>query len=337
MLKNMITNPALAPHVNPPAWTARLCRGVAVPLLLWLLLALPAVVQAQYNYTTNNNQIRITRYTGSDSVLIIPNAINGLPVTAIGDFAFQYRTGLTSVAVPDSVTTIGAVAFLECTGLTSVTIPNSVTSIGERAFQYCDGLTSVTIPNSVTTIGGGAFYGCTKLTSVTIGNRVTTITGRIGKRGFGTFENCTSLTRVSIPSSVTTIEGYAFSGCTNFGSVYFQGNAPSGSSLVFSGANTTVYYLPGTTGWGATFAGRPTVLWNSQIQTGDAGFGVKAGQFGFNVTGTSGLSFVVEATTDLAQPVWTPVSTNTLAAGTAAFSDPQWRNYPTRFYRLRTP
>ena len=105
---------------------------------------------------------------------------------------------------------------------------------------------------------------------------------------------------------------------------------------VFNGAdNVTIYYLPGTTGWHSTFAGRPTVLWDSQIQTGDGSFGVKAGQFGFNVTGTSGLSFVVEATTDLIQPTWTPVSTHTLSNGTAAFSDPQWMNYPSRLYRIR--
>jgi hypothetical protein len=46
---------------------------------------------------------------------------------------------------------------------------------------------------------------------------------------------------------------------------------------------------------------------------------------------------IVEATTDLAPPVWTPVSTNTLAGGTAYFSDPQWQSYPSRLYRLRTP
>ena len=39
--------------------------------------------------------------------------------------------------VTHSVTSIGDEAFYYCSGLTSVTIPNSVTSIGERAFHYC--------------------------------------------------------------------------------------------------------------------------------------------------------------------------------------------------------
>ena len=81
-------------------------------------------------------------------------------VTSIGNDAFCFCSGLTSVTIPNSVTSIGGSAFSYCSGLTSVTIPNSVTSIGQRAFEDCSGLTSVTIPNSVTSIGGSAFWGC---------------------------------------------------------------------------------------------------------------------------------------------------------------------------------
>ena len=102
-----------------------------------------------------------------------------------------------------SVTSIGEKAFNYCSGLTSVTIPNSVTSIGSYAFQRCSGLTSVIIPNSVTSIGGDAFYGCSGLTSVTIPNSVTSI-------GLGTFAACSGLTSVTIPNSVTSIGEKAF-------------------------------------------------------------------------------------------------------------------------------
>ena len=81
-------------------------------------------------------------------------------VTSIGDYAFQYCSGLTSITIPNSVTSIGEWAFQDCTGLTSITIPNSVTSIGYCAFLCCTGLTSITIPNSVTSIGGEAFSDC---------------------------------------------------------------------------------------------------------------------------------------------------------------------------------
>ena len=52
-------------------------------------------------------------------------------------------------------------------------------------------------------------------------------------------------------------------------------------------------------------------------------FGVRAGQFGFTITGASGLVIVVEECADLANPVWSPVGTNTLAGGSSYFSDPQ--------------
>jgi hypothetical protein len=255
----------------------------------------------------------------------------GISVTTIEDAAFSYCTSLTSVAIPNSVTSIWTQVFLNCTSLTNVTIPDSVTSIGSSAFYYCTNLTGVTIGSSVTSIGNFAFYYCTSLTSVAIGSSVTGI-------GFDAFSYCTSLTSVAIPNSVTTIEDAAFSYCTNLAGVYFQGNVPTLGGDVFSGAdNATVYYLPGTTGWGTTFAGRPTALWKPRVLTGDASFGVRTNQFGFNITWASGKVVVVEASPNPAKPTWIPVGTNTLTGGSAYFSDPEWTNYPARFYRLRSP
>ena len=65
-------------------------------------------------------------------------------MTSIGDGAFSYCTGLTSITIPSSVTSIGYSAFIGCSGLTSITIPSSVTSIGNYAFYRCTGLTSIT-------------------------------------------------------------------------------------------------------------------------------------------------------------------------------------------------
>jgi len=73
------------------------------------------------------------------------------------------------------------------------------------------------------------------------------------------------------------------------------------------------------------------------VQTGDASFGVRTNQFGFNLTWAGGRPVVVEACTDLTHPVWLPVKTHTLAGGSAYFSEPQWTNYSGRFYRLRSP
>jgi hypothetical protein len=107
-----------------------------------------------------------------------------------------------------------------------------------------------------------------------------------------------------------------------------------------SAANPTIYYLPGTTGWGSTFDGCPTALWflpNPLILNHCPSFGVKTNQFGFTISWATNIPVVVEACTDLANPIWNPVATNTLTAGSSYFCDPQWTNYPSRYYRLRSP
>jgi len=71
------------------------------------------------------------------------------------------------------------------------------------------------------------------------------------------------------------------------------------------------------------------------VQTGS--FGVQAHQFGFTITGTSGLIIVVEACTNLVNPVWSALGTTILTSGSSYFGDPQWTNHPNRYYRLRSP
>jgi hypothetical protein len=123
-------------------------------------------------------------------------------------------------------------------------------------------------------------------------------------------------------------------------SVYFLGNAPSADSTVFtSSPGATAYYLPGMSGWSdfSTNTGIATVLWDPVIQTNDGNFGVQNNQFGFDITGTTNFTVVVEACTNLANPVWTPLQTVTLTNGLFYFSDPQWTNFFSRYYELDVP
>ena len=336
---------------------ARLRTACVVKLLpLLLLLAVPAAVQAQWNYKTSSGTITITGYTGPGGAVTIPDTIHGLPVTCIGNWAFGDCLSLTNVTIPNSITAIEDYAFFACTSLTSVTIPNSVTSIGNYTFWECYALTSVTIPNSVTNIGNWAFDDCVGLTCVTIPNSVTSIGDRVfcacdgltnvtipnsvTSLGDWAFLGCTSLASVTIPSSVTSIGDKAFDDCTSLVSLYFQGNAPSVGGASSENVSATVYYLPGTTGWGTTVLGLPTALWSLPtpvILNNGPSFGVQTNRFGFIISWATNISVVVEASTNLANPVWSPVGTNTLTGGASYFSDPRWTNYPARFYRLRSP
>src|SRR5215469_4957883 len=121
------------------------------------LLALPCVVRAQFTLTLNNNSYTITGYTGSSSIVVIPAATNGHPVTAIGVGAFENNSVIDTVTVPDSVTNIEASAF-DNSSLTTITTGNGVTAIGNDAFNSSS-LTDITIGSGVTTIGNDAFYG----------------------------------------------------------------------------------------------------------------------------------------------------------------------------------
>jgi hypothetical protein len=237
-----------------------------------------------------------------------------------------------SYTIPDTVTSIQASAFEGCDTLTNVTMPFSVNSIGEDAFAYCYDLASAAIPDSVTNIGADAYYGCGDLTSVTISDGVTDL-------GEDAFYGCSGLTSITIPASVTNMGEGTFEYCVQLTNIYFKGDAPAADSSVFAHDNgpLTAFYLPGATGWSSTFDGLPAVLWNAFIQAADGSFGVRNNQFGFNLTGASNISIVVEACTNLANPVWTPLQTLVLSNGLFYFSDPQWTNYPARFYRLSSP
>jgi len=176
---------------------------------IWLVLVLSVLSSSvsggtlgDLSYEIVDGQVTITDCNeAAEGELVVPDKIEGLPVTSIGDNAFYSCFSLTSINIPEGVTSIGDEAFGWCTSLTSITIPDSVSSIGSSAFIYCRSLTTITIPEGVTSINNTVFYNCNSLASITIPNSVTIIADRV-------FRYCWSLTEITIPESVTYI-GYA--------------------------------------------------------------------------------------------------------------------------------
>lgn len=144
--------------------------------------------------------------------MVIPDEINGKPVTGIGAEAFKGFRLLESVIIPSSVTHIGNNAFRGCEGLKSVSILGSVTYMGNSVFHGCIKLTSVTISEGVEIIGEEAFYGCEALTGISIPSSVTNM-------GSKAFYGCEKLESISIPSSVPVIGNNAFYQCSSLNSV----------------------------------------------------------------------------------------------------------------------
>ncbi|MBQ9949970.1 MAG: leucine-rich repeat protein, partial [Clostridia bacterium] len=110
-----------------------------------------AAVNFEYDgflYSLEDGEITITGCISDvPESLVIPETINGYPVTAIGEYAFLSRTGLKSIQMP-SVKYIGLSAF-ESTGLENVVLPK-VTHIGSMAFMDCAALTSIDMPELLT-------------------------------------------------------------------------------------------------------------------------------------------------------------------------------------------
>ncbi len=180
------------------------------------LTVIQGTTAADFSYEiVDGKTVTITGYTGPASMnnLIIPQEIEGLPVTKIGWNAFENQAGLTGkLVIPDTVTFIGGSAFSGCSGFTGdLIIPVQVTAIEYGAFQSCSGFNGIlSIPDSVTTIGNYAFGGCYNLTGdLTLPSGLTAVSAYA-------FNSCKGLNgTLTIPDSVTTIGQHAFSGCQN--------------------------------------------------------------------------------------------------------------------------
>ena len=145
----------------------------------------------------------------------------------IGEYAFAYCSGLTSLTLPVGITSIGYDAFAYCSGLTSLTLPAGITSIGEYAFYGCSGLTSLNLPAGITSIGDDTFYGCSGLTSLTLPAGITSI-------GEYAFSRCSGLTSLTLPAGITSIDKYAFSGCSRLTSLTLPAGITSIGEFAFS-------------------------------------------------------------------------------------------------------
>ena len=272
-----------------------LCYGMVIAMAVHFTTA----AQGQLTYTTNNNEVTITGYSGSGH-LNIPTTIDGMPVTSIKFAAFTHNTNLTSVILPNGVTNIGDGAFYLCTSLTNVTLGGGVIRIGGLAFSCCHGLTSVTLPDSVTNL-------CTEA-----------------------FDQCSSLNTVTIGSGVAIIGGKAFASCGALSTVLFRGDAPSNfGSNIFTGSSPTIYCRYESIGWGATLESRPIAIWPELLTAEFSPSG-----FIFDVVASSNKDVVVEMCMELLDGNWTAVSTNSMIGEPVEITIPEWTNSPIRYFRV---
>lgn len=161
----------------------------------------------------------ILGYSGSSERIVIPSRINNIPVTSIGEGAFQQKTYITSVDLPDSIKTIGDGAFYACTSLQFVTMGENIEKIGDVAFGFCSQLERIEIPETVKSIGNAAFKKCTSLIYINIPDSVEIIDN-------GAFYFCSSLMEINIGSGIKRIGNGAFGYCYRLGYINIHSMTP---------------------------------------------------------------------------------------------------------------
>lgn len=221
---------------------------------------------------SEDDEVIITKYIGTDTEVVIPEDFNGYYVIEIANEAF-YRSNVTSVKLSSTVEKIGRQAFYDCTSLQTVDFGESLKEIGDNAFSYCYALESVDLPDTCTKIEYSAFYNCTGLKTLNLGqnmeflgnsafqycyalesivlpdsltsmgtycfyNNRTAKTVKFGKGlkniSYCAFSYCYALTSVEIPENLESIDDYAFSSCTALSEIIWSDNIKSIGKYAFA-------------------------------------------------------------------------------------------------------
>lgn len=206
-----------------------------------------------YEYEEMSRGMKILRYVDFDeSVVTIPNVIEGKKVIAIGNHAFKGCVGIEKIIISEGIEILGNGVFLNCKELKEVVLPGTLRRIGttdmtgcptvlggmtklDGAFEYT-ALESIRIPSGVKYLGEHTFAGCAKLKKVILPSGLKELQKGIFRwcrsleepvlpRGIqvvrlSAFEGCESLKTIDLPEGVTSIEEGAFAGCKNLETVY---------------------------------------------------------------------------------------------------------------------
>jgi hypothetical protein len=327
------------------------------------LVKCPAAQSGSYTVPTTVTVIGAGAFDACHQLsdILLPHGL-----LSISTEAFQFCALFTNITIPDTVTNIGDYAYYGLNKIPSLTLPDSVQTLGYQTFGYCSALTNVLVGKGQKSLGSFPFYGCMILQCIDVdpSNKALssvdgvvfdydrkTIVAYPNARG-GTYRipdgvttivswafGNSSLSSVTMPSSLVLVQAAAFYASYGLTSVYFLGNAPrvtSNGQSTFSSA--TLYYLPGTVGWGATLDHRPTAAWVlPQPLILGRSVCVTNGSFGFIMSWASNATVAVDACADINSPVWTQLDSRALTNGFSYFGDSYRTNDSSRFYRLRSP
>ncbi len=181
--------------------------------------------------------IRINRYLGSDTAVVIPSEMLGLPVVEIGANAFENCKGICSISMPDTVVRIGDSAFFLCESLQEIQLSSSLAWLGDSAFGDCYALESIVLPEGLSSVGANLFFQCTSLKNVTLPESLTEL-------GLGMFTVCRALQTVTLPTGMTAIPEGLFEGCEALIQITIPAGVTSIGKYAFMNTGLTELILP---------------------------------------------------------------------------------------------
>ena len=113
---------------------------------------------SDFEYTIDQDEVRLEAYTGSKEYVIVPGEIEGKPVTSMGDNVF-YETKVRCVSLPDSIREMGHHTFGGCTHLVYAYMPESLEVLSEATFESCFRLRDPGLNDGLKKIEYTAFWG----------------------------------------------------------------------------------------------------------------------------------------------------------------------------------
>lgn len=170
-------------------------------------------------YELHPDHAVITRCLGDGSRLILPNTIQGLPVTELGADCF-------AVTLPELMETLSCDApeplykrekppIPREAGnktLKRLTLPAGLQRLGDRALARCSALPRVELPETLHTVGSHCFHYCGALEHMELPQAITALPDYV-------FAECRKLTRVSLPKGIRSIGRCCFYNCTHLKSL----------------------------------------------------------------------------------------------------------------------
>lgn len=169
--------------------------------------------------TLEDGSVCITGYEGNGGEVIVPDALGGCPVTAIGNYAFYFKAEIARIVLPQSLRSIGDGAFSNCAGLEEIILPDGLESIGVDVFYCCYALKSIRLPAGLRSLGAGCFSYCPALTEIAVdpANPVFIVAdGAVvdtSTRTLLAYPPAREATELTTPAGVESIANYTFEGC----------------------------------------------------------------------------------------------------------------------------